>query len=274
MTNGVSITVLVDNSAGQKGLVSGHGLSLFVQVEGRRLVFDSGFDGSVVRNAAKLGVELEASEAVVVSHGHYDHTGGLVEVLDKVAGSVYLHPQAVGGKYSGKGGGCKYIGMGPKVKDRLLEREVVWTQKAREVLPGVIVTGEVERVNAFEDTGGSFYIDSKCSIVDGLVDDQSLVIDTKDGLIVVTGCAHSGIVNILDHISGLMDGKRVLAVIGGLHLVNASDDRIARTIAAFERYDVRLVVPMHCTGERAVKIFEEELADKCLIVGTGARVDI
>ncbi|MGB9606460.1 MAG: MBL fold metallo-hydrolase, partial [Bryobacteraceae bacterium] len=117
---------------------------------------------------------------------------------------------------------------------------------------GVWVTGEIPRRNDFEDTGGPFFLDEACCQPDPLVDDQALWVETAQGLVVVLGCCHSGVVNTLEYIRELRPGAQIRALIGGLHLVRAAPERIASTLEALERFAPQLIAPAHCTGWTAV----------------------
>jgi len=136
----------------------------------------------------------------------------------------------------------------------------------------VAVTGQVPRTNAFEDVGGAFFLDDNCQKPDNLLDDQTLFMESSKGLVVVFGCAHSGVVNILDYISNLTGCEKIYAVIGGMHLLNASPKRITNTIKAFQKYEIQKIIPMHCTGQKAMEVFKNVFGDKCLLLGAGDKI--
>ena len=115
-------------------------------------------------------------------------------------------------------------------------------------MEGVFVTGEIPRANTYEDTGGAFFLDAAGTQPDPLMDDQALVIDLGRSVVLLLGCAHSGVVNTLNHVQHLTNGKPVSAVIGGLHLGSASDERIQQTIARLRNTQLEMLAPAHCTG--------------------------
>jgi len=140
---------------------------------------------------------------------------------------------------------------------------IVWTAKPTEVVDGIFVTGEIPRQNAFEDTGGSFFLDAACARPDTLLDDQALCFDSTEGLVVLLGCAHSGVVNTLEHVRDLAGGRPIHTVLGGMHLHAASPERMEKTIAAFRRLGVQRLAPAHCTGLPALAQLWTAFPDRC-----------
>ena len=164
------------------------------------------------------------------------------------------------------------IGMSDFAKKAIQGRHVIWTATPAYLFPGLAVTGQIPRINDFEDVGGPFFVDEICQKPDELLDDQTLFIESAKGLIVVLGCAHSGVVNTLDYISKSTGQDKIYAVIGGMHLVNASQIRIANTIEAFKKYEIQKIVPLHCTGQKAMGELQKAFGDKCLFLGAGGQI--
>lgn len=275
MSKKVCITILVENSVHTRGLKAEHGLTILIEIGGPRVLFDTGQTELLLDNARTLGCPLEDLDAIVLSHGHYDHTGGLAAVsrLSPKA-RVFLNPSAMRPKYSGSNiGPARDIGMPEAAKQALAAagKTLVLTFACQEVVEGLFVTGEIPRLTEFEDVGGKFFLDERCQQPDPLVDDQALFVETPEGVVVLLGCAHAGLVNTLLHIEQLTNGKRFHAVIGGMHLLNASAERLNRTIAALSQRDIRLLLPMHCTGRVATCALGQHFGSGCVPGGVGNR---
>jgi 7,8-dihydropterin-6-yl-methyl-4-(beta-D-ribofuranosyl)aminobenzene 5'-phosphate synthase len=249
------ITVLVENTAAGQGLLAEHGLAIWIEHGGHRILFDTGQGYALKKNARHLGIPLDSAEAIVLSHGHYDHTGGLAEVI-QMSGlpRVFLHPAALAPRYArSSGGASRAIGMPESCVEAVRGRaEVIWTESPTEIYPGIHVTGPVPRMTDFEDTGGPFFEDARCERPDLLPDDQALFLETERGLVVIAGCAHAGVINTLNYIQKLTGEKTFYSLIGGMHLAAAGPERMAQTIAGFRRFGLQQLMPGHCTGFQAM----------------------
>jgi len=268
----LSITVLVDNTSSGH-FHSEHGLALWINYRNKQILFDTGQSNVIIQNAKTLGIDLPNTDAIVLSHGHYDHTGGLSGVLSIASkANIYLHPAATETKFSKKASGVKSIGMPDSEKKAIQNRDMIWTVAPAQLIPGMSVTGQIPRMNDYEDVGGAFFVDENCEAPDELIDDQALFIESPKGLVVVFGCAHAGVVNTLDYISKLTGCSKIYAVIGGMHLSNASPLRIENTINSFQKYNVQKIVSLHCTGQRAMEKFRAIFGNKCLFLGAGGQI--
>lgn len=248
----IRITVLVENAASRPDLGAEHGLSYWIEMNGKRILFDTGHTDLILPNAAQLGVNLAGADAIVLSHGHYDHTGGLAAVLPLCPHArVFIHPGALEKRYSRhKDGSVHDIGI-PDASAEALRRHagaITQTEQPTEIIEGLFATGAVPRRNDFEDTGGDFFLDAACKEPDPIIDDQALYFSGSEGLVVLLGCAHAGVVNTLQHIAQLTGGEPIHAVLGGMHLHSATDRRLEATTEALARHTIDLLAPAHCTG--------------------------
>jgi len=274
----VRITVIVENTAQGVGLVAEHGLAYWIEwPDGRRVLFDTGQKSVIVHNAFRLHLPLREAEAIVLSHGHFDHTGGLAEVLPVGRpATVYAHPAAFQPKFAcNKDGTSREISMPAASQEAVRQPSVtvVQTVKATEIIEGLTVTGPVPRRTAFEDVGGPFFLDRSCREPDPLVDDQSLFFEAKDGLVVLLGCAHAGVINTLQYVTELANTGRIQAVIGGMHLVQASPERLRLTVEELRRLEVQRLAPAHCTGMAATLALWNAFPERCSPCHVGTRFE-
>ena len=273
---GISLTVLIENTVNRRGLKAEHGFSVWIETEHGNLLWDTGQDDLLLSNAQQLGKSIKSTSSIVLSHGHFDHTGGLYEVL-KLAPHAQLfgHQNILLQRYScnkKKQNSVKSIGIPFAKKDiEEIKKRLTLTPAPVDILPGIFATGEIPRETEFEDTGGSFFLDEACTEIDLITDDQALCIECSQGLIVILGCAHSGVVNTLNYVAKLTQGKRIFAVIGGMHLLHASKNRLEATAEAFTRYDIQEIGPCHCTGIKAVKYLRSKFPDRCVECSTGSQ---
>ncbi|MBN2560103.1 MAG: MBL fold metallo-hydrolase [Phycisphaerae bacterium] len=275
MISQVRITVLVENTARGRGLLAEHGLALWIEADGRKILFDTGQGMALAHNAQLLGVDLNAVDDVILSHGHYDHTGGLDSALEgSRKPNLYVHPAAFDARSVRREDGTGRS-VGAPVRDvHELYRgaaNVILTSSPTMVTDGVWVTGEIPRRTDFEDTGGPFYLDEACQEPDPLLDDQAAYLESPRGLVVLLGCCHAGLVNTLDYVAELTGQDLIHAVLGGMHLLRASDDRLSKSGEALERYGVRCIGPAHCTGQRAALFLWTQFPAQCVECTAGAR---
>ncbi|MFO7657230.1 MAG: MBL fold metallo-hydrolase [Bacteroidales bacterium] len=245
----MKISVLVDNIAGGKTEAE-HGLSYLVEHQNKKVLFDTGQSSLFLKNAATMGADLSNLEAIVLSHGHFDHGNGL-EYLS--GGRLICHPGCFVKRY--RKADHAYIGL--KETKALLEAkfDLTATMEPLRIFDGLYFLGEVPRVTDFESKSTSFVLDS--DIPDFVMDDSAIAIMLEQGLFVVTGCGHSGIVNTLEHARTVTGESRIYGIMGGFHLKKA-DRQTAETIDYLKKNNVQHVLPSHCTELPALSEFYRE----------------
>lgn len=293
-----TLTVLINNYVKGAGLLAEHGLSLLLQREAvaaagdedavSTLLFDTGQTAQVLaHNASALHIDPGEISAVVLSHGHYDHTGGLeavTAVLDRRDAPtrlpVYAHPAAFTTK----------LKLAPERRDigspmSAGELEAAGVDLRLDSEPVQLsgelwTTGEVPRHHDVEkEAVAGFYTETDGEIVeDTIPDDQSLVLLRPDGsYYLICGCCHAGLLNTLDHAQDIarragVESPRVRGILGGLHTTGASEARLEATIAGLRTYDPEWIAPIHCSGRRETAVLHAALGDRVRFLSVGSRL--
>jgi 7,8-dihydropterin-6-yl-methyl-4-(beta-D-ribofuranosyl)aminobenzene 5'-phosphate synthase len=274
------ITTLAENTAGVPRIIAEWGFSALVETNGMTVLMDTGEGHGIIHNADLLGIDITTTDKIVISHSHVDHTGGLRQVLGKIGKEidVIAAPDLWAKKYRAvQGKKHRYIGI-PYTRAELesLGARFTLTQEPVRLTENVMTTGEVPIVTDFEKVGEDYLLAKVGDEyqLDNFPDDRALIVKTNDGLAVILGCAHRCIINTLYHAQNLTGVKEVHTVVGGCHLIHASEERIKKTIAALKDLDVKRVGVSHCTGLRAAAMMAAELGDRFLfnIAGTSITV--
>ena len=269
-------------------LLAEHGLSLLINIYsgGRKntILFDTGYTKiGVPHNMELLGVNSETIEAVVISHGHMDHTGSLYPILDKIPGRIplVLHPGAfVYPRYTAAPDGSKRLWPRTLVRDDLKQKNVKLVESKTPTLIAddrIMVTGEVERKTGFEKGMPNALLEKDGKFVhDPITEDQAIVVKLKDkGLVVISGCSHAGIVNTVMFAQNTTREEKVHAVLGGFHLSGPFFEKIHDdTIRELKKMDPELIVPMHCTGWKAVQRFQKEFSSRFVLNSVGSMITL
>lgn len=255
MIKKLKITVVADNTASGK-LLAEHGLAYYIECDGKRMFFDSGQGRVIEHNCERLNIDPLRANAFVISHGHYDHTGGIKYLSEHFSDNVkvYLHPAALEKKYAKDEHKYRYIGISKESRKWIKSKDkqrLFFTENPTKVFKDVWITGEIPRVHRIEKVERRFCLNKDINQHDDLPDDQSMYFYTCKGIVVLLGCCHSGIGNTLDYISNITGENRIYAVIGGMHLKNVSRKRLDFTSGILEKYKVKKFAPCHCTGQKS-----------------------
>jgi len=253
----MKLTVLTDNTVLQsKNLLGEHGLSFYIEDEDKKILFDTGYSDVFLKNACKMGIDLLELDFIVLSHGHYDHTWGLSHYLSFYSSSkklgrkpkkpvIVTHPDTFLPKFDEKAGeiGCLIS------KDTLLKNfDVITTKEPFKITKNLLFLGEIPRNNDFEGKEKLGKVKKNNDFEDDVItEDSALVFSSEEGAIVITGCSHSGICNIIDYAIQVSSKNNILDVIGGFHLVNPTEERLVKTANYLKKLGLKGIHACHCT---------------------------
>jgi 7,8-dihydropterin-6-yl-methyl-4-(beta-D-ribofuranosyl)aminobenzene 5'-phosphate synthase len=271
----VRITTLSENTA-QLGFLAEWGLSILVETDDRKVLLDTGMSISAVHNAGILGIDLSTIDAIVLSHAHADHTGGLRDVLRQVRKPVEIvaHPDMWIPKYVRFGEMKRYAGI-PFVREELeaLGASFTLTSEPYRIGSQVMTTGEVAVMTDYEPIDARLCLRVGEELVpDPMTDDLALVVRTGEGLAVITGCAHRGVVNTVRHVQSITNGEYIHTLIGGTHLHLVPRERVEKTAGELKELGLLRLGVSHCTGFHSAAILAAEFGDIFFLNNAGTHV--
>ncbi len=275
----IKITTISENTVAAPRLLAEWGLSIHIETDDTSVLLDTGQSVSAAYNADVLGIDLRRVDKMVLSHGHHDHTGGLREVLGKMRKKIDIiaHPDIWAAKY-GKRPGQEGVYAGIPFQRLELEKSgacFIETREPVKLAENIMTTGEVPMVTDFEPVNQSLCIIENGEYVpDPLLDDQAIILTTGEGLVIILGCAHRGMINTIYHARNLTGIDKIAMVIGGCHLTGASEERIWLTIGAMRELGVEKIGVSHCTGMAAAVVMAQEFGENFFFNNAGTRIEL
>jgi len=277
----MKITIICENTVGRRVGLGEHGFSAFIEMNEEKYLFDTGAGHSVVKNSLELNKNLRTLKKIFLSHGHFDHTGGLPEVL-KLTGKVdvHAHPSVFLDRIhlikENEKEIKKFVGLPYKKKYlESLGANFIFNTNFIEVEKGVFLTGEVPRKTPFEKPDPVLFaeIDGKIS-QDVFSDDQSLILDSERGLILILGCAHSGMINIINYVTERTGKDKFYAILGGTHLDFLTPEQLEDSIKTLKKIKIERIGVCHCTGMRAAFRLQQEFGDRFFYGHVGSSLNL
>ncbi|NIQ98222.1 MAG: MBL fold metallo-hydrolase [Desulfuromonadales bacterium] len=273
------LTILCENTVSRPmAAIAEHGFSCHIETPAGSFLFDSGQGLGIVRNARSLYKDLGDLSAIILSHGHYDHAGGLADVLQQTGPiDVHAHSGIFAERYWLGKESRRFIGI-PHRRPYLesLGARFRWHDEFCEIAPGIYLSGEIPRTTSFEKGDPSMAVVG-CSgemAADPFVDDLALVVDSPKGLMVLLGCAHAGTINTLDWITKKLPQRPIHTIVGGTHLVKADDEQVEATLEALESFEFKRLGVAHCTGLEKAARMQQRFGNRFFFAGIGTELEV
>lgn len=266
---------LAENKTESPLCTAEHGLSIYIETHGYKLLFDTGASKMFADNAKQLDIDLSRIEALIISHGHYDHTGGVpVFCQQNAKASIYMHKDGFRESYGLKGDDMEKQSCGIRWTEQ--ERNVIkprihLTDRLLWISDDIVVSGYIPNQGDgilrekfyVKNSNGTFEEDS-------MSHEQILVVREVKGIYVFSGCSHKGIIPAIEYAKEIFPGEQIAGLIGGMHLYSADEKTRAAVIEQVRNYDIDMIVPVHCTGMEAICALKSALGSQCIIASAGA----
>lgn len=272
------ITILCENGVGPvSGTMGEHGFSALVEWQTGALLWDTGQGFTLLHNAQRMNKDLHGLQQVALSHGHYDHSGGLLPLLRACGPKrVFGHPAIFTPRYRHKDTG-ESLSLGMPYPQEYLEGQGAsfdLSSEYRQIGPGIFLSGQVPRNTSFETGDSGLFVDICGCNRDTFDDDQSLIIESNKGLVVLLGCCHAGLINTLEHIATITGRNDIYAVIGGTHLGYCTAQQLDQTVAALKGWKIGRLAVSHCTGFAAACRLKHEFPASFQMAQVGYTLEV
>jgi 7,8-dihydropterin-6-yl-methyl-4-(beta-D-ribofuranosyl)aminobenzene 5'-phosphate synthase len=274
----MKLTILVDNNTLINNYLLGEpAFSVYIEEAGKKILYDTGYTDIFIRNAQMMNIDLLDLDYIILSHGHRDHTSGLKPLMDlykKSVGNTIKKPLLV----------CHPLAFHPKIKEETIRIgspidtnqlklyfDLKFTENPFDITGKLIFLGEIERVNDFENKKpfGKIMV-GKSFKDDFLLDDTALVYKSEKGLVIISGCSHSGICNVIQYAVKVSKENKITDIIGGFHLLNPAAQELQNTLNLIKKARVKKIHPCHCTDLKS-KI---ALSTVCSVIETGVGLEL
>jgi 7,8-dihydropterin-6-yl-methyl-4-(beta-D-ribofuranosyl)aminobenzene 5'-phosphate synthase len=278
----VKITILCENTAPPgKGVLGEHGFSALIETDAGNYLFDTGQGSTLLPNARQLKKDVRTIQKIILSHGHYDHSGGLQRVLPgNREVEVHVHPDIFLRRFARiKRDGTETLRqVGVNHRKSFFEKRgarFIFNRSFTRIGEGIYLTGEVPRTTLCERNDPRLVVERNGKhVTDHLLDDQSLVIETAKGLVILLGCAHSGLINTVLCVQKNLSGRGMHAILGGTHLGFLTRDQLEETIRTLKQFSFEKLGGSHCTGFYPAARLAQEFGDRFFVANVGATLEV
>lgn len=277
----LKVTLLNNDNVRRRNFFAEHGLSMLIETADCKILFDTGQTSLFHKNAMTLGLDLTQINAVVISHGHYDHTGGIPEFCRiNSQAPIYAHPEIFSKKWKAPKKCCiderEEIGIPWDFNSEGISAErFQFHQKPVHLRENILLSSTIPTVVGFEEFSGNLLVQGESGVLpDRHLDEQFMLVVIKDHAHLILGCGHRGVANSIEYAKKLLSGKKLVSLIGGMHLENIPKERLERTVHYLRQSGIQTIIPLHCTGFDATVEIKKAFGPKCMIHGTGDTIEL
>ena len=267
MSKELEVAILANNTVEKREVLAEHGLAFYFKYNDKEYLFDTGQGEVLFSNAKKMGIDLRNIDTVFLSHGHDDHTGGLKQLLQiNPELRVFAHSEIFLPKYKKVEGKLEFIGS---EIDKSEVKNFEAAETATTAAAGIYSTGEITfPKESYINPRYVFEKDGQ-QLTDPFNDDTSLYLETESGIVILLGCSHKGVKNIINEIRAEVGDRKIAAILGGMHLKRKSSEEVDDLIEYFKEIEFDLLVPMHCTGREAAVKFKNAFKKQVKLASVG-----
>ena len=269
----IKFEILVENKTDNPGIMAEHGLSIYIKTDEKKILFDAGASDLIIKNANKMNTDLSTIDFAIISHGHYDHTGGFPSfhnVNNKAP--IYIHENAIK-KYHGKHNGKiekAMCGIRWTADEKaLLDQSLFFTKRPLWINENIVISGTIPNVDGIVPTEQFYYEENGEMIPDDMSHEQFLAINNENGIILFSGCSHKGVIPAVKYCKELFPGEKIILLVAGMHLYSADKATRERVINQVIEEDIEKVMPLHCTGINAICDLKSQMGERCIVATAG-----
>ena len=274
-----TLTFIANDQVNRLGLVAEHGNTILVENNFGRILFDTGQGLAIEKNLKVLNIDINTIDAIAISHGHNDHTGGILQVLrlmdqDKTT-KIFGHEDIFNHRQKIISGSKSQIGNPYTLEDLTRANgEFIQNKERIEIIKNIYLSGTIPRI--FEKTNSVDHYQRKNNknIKDPFNDDQALVVKSKNGLSIIFGCAHAGVINTIEYVCKEFQTDTLYGLFGGTHLLHENENKLKEILAVIEDKETQVIGFNHCTGNGAIEFFKKHFSGKVLDASTGSTIKI